>query len=102
MLNWINTGLGKIGDWLGSGAKAFFGWLFNGIGTILSAIFDGLTGIFSVFDAVWGFLVGIKDCVLELFQAAFPMIPAPVFAVLSAALLVVIVMGVIRLIRGKR
>ena len=94
--------LDKVGEWLGNAAQDVFGWLFNGIGTIFGAIFDGLNGIFDVFDSVWGFILGLIDSVVSLVGVALPFVPPEVLTVITAALPVVLVVGIIKLIRGSK
>ena len=91
--------LAKIGEWLGEKASDFFGWLLGGLGQIFEAIFDGLLGVFDVLDAVWNFFVGILDAVGSLLRIVIPFLPDNVSAVISSALLVVIIIGAVKLIR---
>lgn len=97
MFSWIKNAVANIGSWLGDGIGSFFGWLFGGIGTLLTKIIDAADGLWDVLDALWNLLTGLKDTIFSLFTTFFPFVPAPVSALISVALFVVLIAGLIKL-----
>lgn len=97
MFSWIQNAVANIGSWLGDGIGSLFEWLFGGIGTILTKVIDAADGFWDVLDALWNFLTGFKDTIFSLFTTFFPFVPAPVAAVLSVALFVALIAGLIKL-----
>lgn len=100
MLSWINNAISSIGGWLGSGVGSLFKWLFSGIETILTKIVQAMDSLWGLLDAIWDFAVGLIGSIMHLFSVFFPFLPAEVTAVISMALLVAIIAGIYKRVRG--
>lgn len=101
MLNWITNAVGNIASWLGDGVASFVSWILNGIGTLVTKIIDALNGIWDVLDAIWDFGTGFIGNISALLTTIFPFVPAAVTEVIIAAMTIVLVAGIYRMVRGK-
>lgn len=101
MLNWIKQTVGNIAGWMGDGVASVFDWLLGGLATIVTKVIDAAGGFWDVLDAIWDFAVGFKDSILNLFNAFFPFVPAPVSATIGMGLLAILLAGIVKKVRGK-
>ena len=101
MLNWIANTASDIAGWVGSGIAALFEWLLGGLADMFTLIFDAANGIWEVFESMWELCNTVVESVVAAFTLLFPFVPEPVAAVISAGLIVVIIAGIVKNVRGK-
>lgn len=99
MFNWIGDALKSAASWLGEGVSSILSWLLSGVISVLSKVIDAASGIFDLLDAIWGFVLTIKDLLFGLLPALFPWIPEDVLGVISAGFFAVLIAGFIKLVR---
>lgn len=101
MLNWIANTASDIAGWVGEGFAFLIKWLLGGLADMFTIIVDAADGIWSVFESIWNLATGIVDSILSAFSALYPFVPEPVANVISAGLIVVVIAGVVKKVRGN-
>lgn len=101
MLNWISNAAADIAGWVGSGIASVIEWLLGGIADLFTLIFDAANGLWDVLESIWNLSVGLVDALLKAFYLVFPFVPEPVANVISAGLIVVVIAGFVKKVRGN-
>lgn len=101
MFNWISNTVVDIAEWVGSGLASLIEWLLGGLADMFTLIFDAADGIWNVFESLWGLSVGFVESLHSAFTVLCPFIPEPVLSVIGAGLLVIVIAGIVKKVRGQ-
>ena len=101
MYDWIKETAASVGEWFGSGASSFMDWLLGGLADMFTVISEALQAVWDVIESLWKLASGFLGSLGRLLSLCFPFLPEPVATVISAALLVILITGIVKKVMGK-
>lgn len=99
MFEWIGNAVSKFTGWLGSGAASAIEWILGGLADMITIIINAANGIWSVFEALWSLGSSFVGALASMFRLVFPFAPEPVANVITAGLIAVLIIGIVKVVR---